>query len=194
MLTRSTSSLFASCVWCTRGVILHAPPAPPPRAAANALRRRCASTQGYSYGAMGRQTREGGSLQKPDRNLSNQPRKVPARGWHQRKRGSARRTRGAAARRRRYPIPLITPLLAMRFFISLDGKVSAPALELLSAAARVRGVSSTEHHAAAHVSHCAALSLRRAPPPPLQRPSSIVVALQHENARARARGGDGCGG
>ena len=41
-------------------------PAPPRRAAANALRRRCASTRGYSkYGAMGRHTKEEGASQKP---------------------------------------------------------------------------------------------------------------------------------
>ena len=45
------------------------PPPPttpaPPRAAANALRRRCASTRGYSHGAMGRQAKEEGSSQIP---------------------------------------------------------------------------------------------------------------------------------
>ena len=151
-----------------------------------------ASTQGCSYGAMGRQTREGGSSQKPYRNPSNQPRKVPARGWPHRERGSARRTRGAAARRRRYPIPPITPLLAMHFLSRSTEKLSAPALERLSAAARVCGVSSTTPPPMCRI----ALRCRHAaaPPPPLQRPSSVVAALPHENARARARGGDGCGG
>ena len=51
------------------------------------------------------------------RYLSNQLPKVPA-GWHHRECGSARRTRGAAARRRRSPMPPTTPLLKMHFHLA----------------------------------------------------------------------------
>ena len=138
-------------------------------------------------------TNEGGGVfADVPRYLSNQPRKAPT-GWHHRERGSARR---AANKRRRCPSsPIshsaITPLLMMNFPSRSTTKLSAPALERLSAAAREWCL---EHHAAALVS--TALRCRHdatAPPPPPQRPSSVVVARPHENAGARACGEDGGG-
>ena len=112
------------------------------------------------------------------RHLSNQPRKAPT-GWHHREsRGSARR---AAHKRRRCPSspishPAITPLLVMKLPSRSTTKLSAPALERLSAAARAWCL---EHHAAALSAALMSTALRcrhdaaTAPPPPLSPPMGM---------------------
>ena len=176
----------------------HSPPAPPHAQ----WQMRCdGGVRRHREILMGRygEANEGGGAfagtsQEPKQPTAKKSSKPPARGWHHRERGSARRSSTRAGHR--FPSsPVSYPShhapLDDSFLISLDGKVRAPALERLSAAARVCGVSSTTPPPMCRI----ALRCRHAaaPPPPLQRPSSAVVALPHKNSRAQARGGDGCG-